>query len=215
MIVIGRRIMIYKFGNWRPSKIPVDDVFRASLILFEMGALEPQSQVLGGVGKCNDFFFRVCKTKIYVSLLEYLLRSIFKSPGIIDLEGLSLQHVWNLSPSVAKKIISLMVVSKIVFFMQRKIAKILTIFNGLSSIVITFRLVCQFEPPQFTLSTTIGPLTWHGRFSSHSSVIECANRFSFMVQTWNHSINTLTENICPQNMAVKCRNSHIPLGWRI
>lgn len=51
VISIGRRIMIYKFGNWRPSKIPVDDVFRATLILFEMGALEPQSQVLGGVGK--------------------------------------------------------------------------------------------------------------------------------------------------------------------
>lgn len=49
----GRRIMIYKFGNWRPSKIPVDDIFRASLILFEMGALEPQSQVLGGVGECH------------------------------------------------------------------------------------------------------------------------------------------------------------------
>lgn len=78
----GRRIMIYRFGNWRPSKIPVDDIFKASLILFEMGSMEPQSQVLGGV-------------------------------GIFDLEGLSLQHIWNLSPSVAKKIISLMVVSEL------------------------------------------------------------------------------------------------------
>lgn len=77
----GRRMMIYKFGNWRPSKIPVNEIFKASLILFEMGALEPQSQVLGGV-------------------------------GIFDLEGLALQHVWNLSPSVAKKIISLLVVSE-------------------------------------------------------------------------------------------------------
>lgn len=34
-----------------------------------------------------------------------------KFSGIFDLEGLSLQHIWNLSPSVAKKIISLMVVS--------------------------------------------------------------------------------------------------------
>lgn len=74
----GRRIMIYKFGNWRPSKIPVDEILKATLLLFEMGALEPQSQVMGGV-------------------------------GIIDLEGLSLQHIWNLSPSVAKKVISLMV----------------------------------------------------------------------------------------------------------
>lgn len=47
----GRRIMIYRFGNWRPSKIPINEIFRATLILFEMGALEPQSQVLGGVGE--------------------------------------------------------------------------------------------------------------------------------------------------------------------
>lgn len=53
----GRRIMIYRFGNWRPSKIPVDDIFRASLILFEMGALEPQSQVLGGVGMYQKTHF--------------------------------------------------------------------------------------------------------------------------------------------------------------
>lgn len=78
----GRRVMTYRFGNWRPSKIPIDDIFRASLVLFEMGALEPQSQVLGGV-------------------------------GVFDLEGLSLQHVWNVTPSVAKKIICLMVVSAV------------------------------------------------------------------------------------------------------
>lgn len=33
--------------------------------------------------------------------------------GIIDLEGLSLQHIWNVSPSVAKMVVSLMVVSKL------------------------------------------------------------------------------------------------------
>lgn len=76
----GRRIMIYKIGNWRPSKIPIDDIFRASLILFEMGAMEPITQVIGGI-------------------------------GIFDLEGLSLNHAWYVTPSVAKKIISLMVVS--------------------------------------------------------------------------------------------------------
>lgn len=77
---LGRRMMIYKIGNWRPSKIPIDDIFRASLILFEMGALEPQTQVAGGI-------------------------------GIFDLEGLSLNHAWYVTPSVAKRMISLMVVS--------------------------------------------------------------------------------------------------------
>lgn len=77
---VGRRVMIYKIGNWRPSKIPIDDIFRVSLLLFEMGALEPQTQVVGGV-------------------------------GIFDMEGLSLNHAWYVTPSVAKKIIALMVVS--------------------------------------------------------------------------------------------------------
>jgi len=75
---LGRRIMIYKIGNWRPSKVPLNDIFKSSLILFEMGALEPQAQVLGGI-------------------------------GIFDLEGLSLNQAWYVTPSVAKKIISLMV----------------------------------------------------------------------------------------------------------
>lgn len=113
----GRRIIIYKFGNWRPSKIPVDDIFKASLILLEMGAMEPQSQVLGGVGEfLKLLFFNCCyqnprKKKVHVFLFQ-----IF--PGIFDLEGLSLQHIWNLSPSVAKKIISLMVVIIFSAFIQ-------------------------------------------------------------------------------------------------
>lgn len=47
----GHRVMIYKFGNWNPSKIPINEIFKATLLLFEMGALEPQSQVLGGIGE--------------------------------------------------------------------------------------------------------------------------------------------------------------------
>ncbi|XP_055384319.1 clavesin-2-like [Condylostylus longicornis] len=47
---LGRRIIIYRFGNWIPSKIPSDDIFKASLLLLEVGALEPSVQVLGGVG---------------------------------------------------------------------------------------------------------------------------------------------------------------------
>lgn len=121
----GRRIMIYKFGNWRPSKIPVDDIFRASLILFEVGALEPQSQVLGGVGEyCGEklhiflkfVIFSVLQKKknenknVYNVLMLFLHNICL---GIFDLEGLALQHVWNLTPSVAKKIISLMVVCEL------------------------------------------------------------------------------------------------------
>lgn len=78
---LGRRMMIYKIGKWRPSKIPLNDIFKATLVLFEMGSLEPQAQVLGGI-------------------------------GIFDLEGMALNHAWCITPSVAKKIISLMVVSK-------------------------------------------------------------------------------------------------------
>lgn len=72
--------MIYKMGNWDPSKIPVTDLFRATLILLEMGSLEPRTQVLGGV-------------------------------GIFDFEGFSLRNLWYLNPSLAQKIIAIMVVS--------------------------------------------------------------------------------------------------------
>lgn len=74
----GRRMMIYKIGNWKPSKIPLDDLFRATLILMELGSLEPRAQILGGI-------------------------------GIFDLEGLTLNQAWHMSPSVAQKIISIMV----------------------------------------------------------------------------------------------------------
>ncbi|XP_059619252.1 alpha-tocopherol transfer protein-like [Phlebotomus argentipes] len=74
----GRRLMFYKVGNWKPSKIPLDDLFRATLIILEIGAMEPQTQVVGGV-------------------------------GVFDLEGLTLNHCWHMSPSVAQKMIALMV----------------------------------------------------------------------------------------------------------
>uniref|UniRef100_A0A1B0D3K1 Uncharacterized protein n=1 Tax=Phlebotomus papatasi TaxID=29031 RepID=A0A1B0D3K1_PHLPP len=74
----GKRLMFYKIGNWKPSKIPLDDLFRATLIILEIGSMEPQTQVVGGV-------------------------------GIFDLEGLTLNHCWHMSPSVAQKMISLMV----------------------------------------------------------------------------------------------------------
>lgn len=77
---IGRRVLIYRFGNWKPSKVSVNDIFKATLILMEIGSLEPIAQVMGGV-------------------------------GIFDLKGLTLSHILHLTPSVAQKMISLMVTS--------------------------------------------------------------------------------------------------------
>lgn len=76
-------MIIYKIGNWRPSEIPVEDLFRATLILLEVGSLEPRAQVLGGV-------------------------------GIFDLEGFSLSHCWHMTPSLAQKMITIMVVSVLI-----------------------------------------------------------------------------------------------------
>lgn len=77
---MGKRIIVYRVGRWKTSKHSIDDIFKATLVLLEMGTLEPIAQVMGGV-------------------------------GIFDLEGLQLNHVWQLTPSVAQKMISLMVVS--------------------------------------------------------------------------------------------------------
>ncbi|XP_058056606.1 alpha-tocopherol transfer protein-like [Anopheles bellator] len=76
----GRRVIFFKFGKWRPAKIPILDLFRATMLLLEVGSLEPQSQVLGGV-------------------------------GIMDLEGLTLNHAWNLTPAVAQKMLALLATS--------------------------------------------------------------------------------------------------------
>lgn len=80
----GKRMLIYRFGNWKPSKIPVDELFKATLIVLEIGIMEPRAQVLGGV-------------------------------GIFDLEGLSMSHISSMSPSVAQKMIAIMVVRQIYF----------------------------------------------------------------------------------------------------
>ncbi|XP_013115257.2 alpha-tocopherol transfer protein [Stomoxys calcitrans] len=76
----GRRIMIYRFGVWKPSEVTTDDIFRATVCLMEMGILEPITQVVGGI-------------------------------GIFDLQGFSLSHLLHLSPSVATKMIAVMVTS--------------------------------------------------------------------------------------------------------
>jgi len=76
----GHRIIIYRFGVWKPNKVSVDDIFRASIVLLELGSLEPIAQIMGGI-------------------------------GIFDLKDLSLNHVFHLSPSVAQKMIALLVTS--------------------------------------------------------------------------------------------------------
>ncbi|KAH8333951.1 hypothetical protein KR059_004790, partial [Drosophila kikkawai] len=76
----GHRILIYRFGLWRPNRVIVDDIFRATIVLQELGSLEPISQIVGGV-------------------------------GIFDLKDLGLEHILHLSPSVAQKMIALLVTS--------------------------------------------------------------------------------------------------------
>ncbi|EDW13468.2 alpha-tocopherol transfer protein isoform X1 [Drosophila mojavensis] len=75
---LGHRILIYRFGRWRPNRVTVDDIFRATIILQELGSLEPISQIMGGV-------------------------------AIFDLKDLALEHLLHLSPSVAQKMIALLV----------------------------------------------------------------------------------------------------------
>lgn len=45
----GRRLMIFRLGRWEPDKYGVDEIFRGTLACLELGVLEPQMQILGGV----------------------------------------------------------------------------------------------------------------------------------------------------------------------
>lgn len=45
----GRRMMIYRMGNWNPRKYPVEEIFKATVIILELGVLEPAAQILGGI----------------------------------------------------------------------------------------------------------------------------------------------------------------------
>lgn len=45
----GRRMMIYRMGNWDPRKYSVDEIFKATVIILELGLLEPRAQILGGI----------------------------------------------------------------------------------------------------------------------------------------------------------------------
>lgn len=45
----GRRLMIYRIGNWDPRKYSVDEIFKATVLILELGLLEPMAQILGGI----------------------------------------------------------------------------------------------------------------------------------------------------------------------
>ncbi|XP_076243158.1 alpha-tocopherol transfer protein [Calliopsis andreniformis] len=45
----GRRMMIYRLGNWDPRKYPMEEIFKATVLILELGVLEPTAQILGGV----------------------------------------------------------------------------------------------------------------------------------------------------------------------
>lgn len=45
----GRRLMIFRLGRWDPDRYGVDEIFRATLACLELGVLEQQMQILGGV----------------------------------------------------------------------------------------------------------------------------------------------------------------------
>ncbi|XP_045470182.1 alpha-tocopherol transfer protein-like isoform X3 [Harmonia axyridis] len=76
----GRRILLYRMGEWDPEKITVDEIFQATLVVLELAILEPRAQIMGGI----------C---------------------IFDLGGLTVNQAWYMTPSVAKKMIQIMVTS--------------------------------------------------------------------------------------------------------
>lgn len=91
--------MFYKIGNWKPSKVPINDLLKATLVLLEMGSMEPRAQV--------NIFELIFRMQILTSFIDQVLGGV----GIFDLEGLTINHGLLITPSVASKIICLMVVS--------------------------------------------------------------------------------------------------------
>lgn len=76
----GRRILLYRMGQWDPSQVSTDEIFQATMVILELAILEERAQILGGV----------C---------------------IFDLGDLSIQQAWHLTPSIASKMIEIMVTS--------------------------------------------------------------------------------------------------------
>lgn len=66
-------------GSWDPKVIPIEDMFKGTIMALELGLMEPSTQILGGV-------------------------------ALFDLEDIGTQHAWQITPSVASKMVKLLVV---------------------------------------------------------------------------------------------------------
>lgn len=76
----GRRILLYRMGNWDPKKYSTDQLFQATMAILELAILEQRAQILGGI-------------------------------AMFDLGNLSMQQAWYITPSMASKIVQIMVTS--------------------------------------------------------------------------------------------------------
>ncbi|XP_030036988.2 alpha-tocopherol transfer protein isoform X2 [Manduca sexta] len=74
----GRRLIIYRIGQWDPKTIPIEDMFKATILALELGMMEQRTQILGGV-------------------------------ALFDLENIGTQHAWQCTPSIAAKIVKILV----------------------------------------------------------------------------------------------------------
>ncbi|XP_028155799.1 alpha-tocopherol transfer protein-like isoform X2 [Ostrinia furnacalis] len=76
----GRRLIFFRIGCWDPKTIPIEDLFKGTIMALELGLLEQRTQILGGV-------------------------------ALFDLEDIGTQHAWQITPSVAARIVKLLVSS--------------------------------------------------------------------------------------------------------
>ncbi|XP_063838483.1 alpha-tocopherol transfer protein-like [Ostrinia nubilalis] len=76
----GRRLIFFRIGCWDPKTIPIEDLFKGTIMALELGLLEQRTQILGGV-------------------------------ALFDLEEIGTQHAWQITPSVAARIVKLLVSS--------------------------------------------------------------------------------------------------------
>ncbi|XP_050309796.1 clavesin-2-like [Anthonomus grandis grandis] len=76
----GRRILLYRMGNWDPEKYTVTQLFQATMAILELAILEQRAQILGGI-------------------------------GLFDMSNLTFQQACYMTPSIAHKIIQILVTS--------------------------------------------------------------------------------------------------------
>ncbi|KAL0849477.1 hypothetical protein ABMA28_013756 [Loxostege sticticalis] len=76
----GRRLIFFRIGCWDPKAIPIEDLFKGTIMALELGLLEQRTQILGGV-------------------------------ALFDLEDIGTQHAWQITPSVAARMVKLLVSS--------------------------------------------------------------------------------------------------------